>query len=102
MNVVHTAGDAQSFPETPPPPPPQDDFEADLETLNEVIMAVNVTDRGTVGCSYYVARTETLYFMEDLRMGGHDIVDARKYPGLLRYLYLLNYAQSSCLSTQQS
>lgn len=39
-------------------------------------MAVNLTDRGTVGCAYYVAREEKLYFMEDLKLGGVDIVDS--------------------------
>ena len=55
-----------------------DDANDDPELLNEVIMAVNVTDRGTVGCAYYAARTEKLYFMEDLKFGGPDIVDACK------------------------
>ncbi|KAK3708862.1 hypothetical protein LTR37_011192 [Vermiconidia calcicola] len=41
-------------------------------------MAVNLTDRGTVGCAYYAARDEKLYFMEDAQMGGADIVDALK------------------------
>lgn len=40
-------------------------------------MAVDVQRRGTVGCSYYVARDETIYFMEDVQLGGADIVDAR-------------------------
>ena len=46
--------------------------------LTEVIMAVNLTERGTVGCAYYVARDEKLYFMEDVPMGGPDVIDARK------------------------
>lgn len=56
----------------------QDDFDVDMETLSEVIMAVNSTERGTVGCAYYVARTERLCFMEDVVMGGADVVDARE------------------------
>ena len=59
--------------------PPPDDFEADIDMQNEVVMAVNLTDRGTVGCAYYVARDEKLYFMEDVRMGGPDVIDARKF-----------------------
>lgn len=55
-----------------------DDFDADVDALTEVIMAVNMTERGTVGCAYYVARDEKLYFMEDVVMGGADVVDARK------------------------
>jgi len=56
--------------------PAHDDFGADVDQLNEVVMAVNLTDRGTVGCAYYVARDEKLYFMEDVKLGGADIVDS--------------------------
>jgi DNA mismatch repair protein MSH5 len=49
-----------------------------MELLSEVIMAVNLTERGTVGCAYYVAREEKLHFMEDVQMGGPDIIDACK------------------------
>ena len=58
--------------------PPPGEFEADIDNLSEIVMAVNLTDRGTVGCAYYVARDEKLYFMEDVRMGGPDIIDACK------------------------
>ncbi len=60
----------------------QDDFQPDEDTLSEVIMAVNMLTNGTVGCAYYVARDEKLYFMEDVRMGGADVVDACKYAAL--------------------
>lgn len=69
-------GDNQSVAD---PEPPHDDFEPDMEMLSEVIMAVSLTDRGTVGCTYYVARDEKLYFMEDVQMGGPDVIDAREY-----------------------
>lgn len=52
-----------------------DDFDANVDDVNEIIMGVNMTDRGTVGCAYYVARDEKLYFMEDVQMGGADIID---------------------------
>jgi DNA mismatch repair protein MSH5 len=45
------------------------------ETLNEVVMAVDMTPRGTVGCCYYVAREEKLFFMEDIQFGNVDVVD---------------------------
>ncbi|KAK8216575.1 muts domain V-domain-containing protein [Phyllosticta capitalensis] len=54
------------------------DDEADLDALNEIVMAVDLREKGTVGCSYYVAREEKLYFMEDARLGGVDVVDALK------------------------
>ncbi|KAI4729264.1 hypothetical protein E4T49_02943 [Aureobasidium sp. EXF-10728] len=34
--------------------------------------------RGTVGCAYYVAAQEKLYFMEDNELGGPDIIEALK------------------------
>jgi len=42
-------------------------------------MAVDWKPRGTVGCAYYVAAEEKLYFMEDIELGGLDIIEARKY-----------------------
>lgn len=56
----------------------------DAETLSEVIMAVDLTDRGNIGCAYYVARTETLYFMEDVRLGDAEMVDACEFLDLSR------------------
>jgi DNA mismatch repair protein MSH5 len=50
----------------------------DFDLLEEIIMAVNVTDRGAMGCAYYMARDEKLYFMEDVQLGGPDIVDSLK------------------------
>lgn len=56
----------------------QDEYQ-DVEVLSEVIMAVDLTDRGAIGCAYYVARTETLYFMEDVQMGNAEMVDACEF-----------------------
>jgi len=51
----------------------------DADALNEVVMAVDIRGRnGTVGCAYYVARGEKLCFMEDVKLGGVDVVDALK------------------------
>jgi DNA mismatch repair protein MSH5 len=52
--------------------------EDDPEHFNEVIMAVDMRERGTVGCCYYFAREEKLFLMEDLKLGGVDIVDMCK------------------------
>ncbi|KAL6704002.1 hypothetical protein ACN47E_008853 [Coniothyrium glycines] len=46
------------------------------DTLNEVIMSIDLTPRGSVGCCYYVAREEILYFMEDIQFGDVDVVDS--------------------------
>ncbi|MCJ1471038.1 MutS protein msh5 [Pseudocyphellaria aurata] len=43
------------------------------DSLHEVIMAVDLRDKGTVGCCYYVAGEEKLYLMEDVKYGGIEI-----------------------------
>lgn len=57
---------------------PEDDDEIVDDTLHEVIMAINVRERGTVGCAYYIARDEKLLCMEDMRLGGAEAVQARE------------------------
>ncbi|KAL9597285.1 MAG: hypothetical protein Q9219_005266 [cf. Caloplaca sp. 3 TL-2023] len=51
-----------------------DDSE-EADAMNEVVMAVDLRDRTTVGCAYYVAREEKLYMMEDVKFGGIEIVE---------------------------
>ncbi|PSN73019.1 hypothetical protein BS50DRAFT_653326 [Corynespora cassiicola Philippines] len=48
----------------------------DNDSLNEVIMVIDLQHRDTVGCCYYVASEEKLYFMEDVKFGGIDFIDA--------------------------
>ncbi|KAL8810476.1 MAG: hypothetical protein Q9200_002548 [Gallowayella weberi] len=45
------------------------------DSLNEVVMAIDLRDRGTVGCAYYVAREEKLYMMQDVTSGGIEMVE---------------------------
>jgi DNA mismatch repair protein MSH5 len=45
------------------------------ETLDNVVMAVDIKERGIVGCAYYVAREERLFCMEEIVNGGKDIVE---------------------------
>lgn len=58
---------------------PEDDVEIqdreDQDSLNEVIMAIEMRNRGTVGCSYYIARNETLYLLSDVKSGGLEVID---------------------------
>lgn len=63
-------------------------------------MAVHVTDQGSVGCVYYVAREHKLYFMEDAQLGGADVVDLRKYNDSLVW-YTLTKAEYDCTSTRR-
>lgn len=46
--------------------------------MNEIIMAIDMREKGTVGCAYYIAREEKLYLMQDIKMAGLDIVDTLK------------------------
>lgn len=50
----------------------------DADSLNEIIMAINMKERGTLGCAYYIAREERLCLMEDIKMAGLDIIDLLK------------------------
>jgi hypothetical protein len=50
----------------------------DADSLNEIIMAIDMKERGTLGCAYYIAREEKLFLMEDIKMAGLDIVDLLK------------------------
>ena len=54
----------------------QDREESD--SLDEVIMAIDLRDKETVGCCYYVAREEKLYLMEDVKYGGIEVIGACK------------------------
>ncbi|KAE8444261.1 hypothetical protein EG329_000761 [Mollisiaceae sp. DMI_Dod_QoI] len=58
----------------------EDEIQAreDSDAMNEVILAVDMRDRGTIGCAYYVAREEKLCLMEDIKMAGLDIIDTLK------------------------
>ena len=47
------------------------------ESLEHVVMAIDLRERGTLGCAYYVAREERLYCMEDIANGGMETVERR-------------------------
>jgi DNA mismatch repair protein MSH5 len=44
----------------------------------QVIMAVDIKERGTVGCCYYVAQEEKLYILCDVQSGGKEIIELCK------------------------
>ncbi len=52
----------------------EDDF------LDKVVMAVDMREKGTVGCCYYVAREEKLYMMDDIKYGEMEVIDACMFP----------------------
>ena len=49
-----------------------------IDSINETVMAIDMRDRGTIGCAYYVAREAKLYLMEDVKMASVDLVDTLK------------------------
>jgi hypothetical protein len=52
--------------------------EAEDESLDHVIMAIDIRDRDTVGCAYYIARQQSLMCMEDVTGGEKDVLDMLK------------------------
>lgn len=52
----------------------------DDSDLDEVIMCVDMRERGTVGCSYYESSTGSLRLVEDVQCGGLDVVDTCEHP----------------------
>ena len=51
---------------------PEEDGDPD-----EVIMCVDVRERGTVGCCFYESSTGSLHLVEDIQCGGLDVIDTR-------------------------
>ena len=45
---------------------------------DEVIMCVDVRERGTVGCCYYESSTGNLHLVEDVQYEGLDVIDTRE------------------------
>jgi len=41
-------------------------------------MAIEMKDRGSIGCAYYIAREEKLCLMEDMKMGTIETVETLK------------------------
>lgn len=54
----------------------------DADALNEIVLAVDMRERGTLGCAYYVAREEKLFIMADIKLAGLDVVDTLKLHAL--------------------
>lgn len=49
------------------------------DSLDQIIMAIDLRDKGNVGCCYYVAREEILYLIEDVTYGGLEVIDMRNH-----------------------
>ena len=58
---------------------PLEEHEEEDDSLNEVMMAIDMRNRDTIGCAYYVARNETLYMLSDVKYGGLEIIENCKF-----------------------
>ena len=47
------------------------------EVANEIIMAIDMRNRDTIGCAYFTMVEETLYVLNDIKYGGIEIVEKR-------------------------
>jgi len=52
------------------------------DSNQEVVMAVDMRDRGIIGCCYYAAAKETLYLMADIKAAGLEVIDLRTWTNL--------------------
>ncbi|KAL9109439.1 MAG: hypothetical protein Q9227_005947 [Pyrenula ochraceoflavens] len=53
----------------------QEDEDGDSD---HIFLAVDIKERGTIGCAYYIAREERLYCMDDVKIGGLEIIERLK------------------------
>lgn len=50
----------------------------EADALNEIVLAIDMRERGTLGCAYYVASEEKLFLMADIPQSSVQIVDTLK------------------------
>ncbi|KAL8832534.1 MAG: hypothetical protein Q9191_000216 [Dirinaria sp. TL-2023a] len=48
------------------------------ELVDQIVMAVDMRDKETMGCCYYLAARETIFLMADIKSAGLDIVELLK------------------------
>ena len=48
------------------------------DSLADIVMALEMRQNNTIGCSYYIARDETLFFMEDIQLGNTELINQLK------------------------
>ena len=46
------------------------------DSLDHIILAIDIKEGDKVGCAYYIAREERLLCMEDVVGGGQDLIDS--------------------------
>lgn len=71
------------------------------DALNMTIMALDMVKNDTIGCCYYVAREEKLYFVPDMKYGGISVVDTSRSSVSLQSNSALTLAKSDFMLSQQ-
>lgn len=54
------------------------DAEETNESLEHVVMAIDRTGKGLIGCAYYIAREEILCYVEPIDNGGSEAIEIRE------------------------
>lgn len=57
------------------------------DDLEQVIVAIDMRDSGTVGCSYYSAQEEKLYLLGDIKSAGNEMIDSCSFHTCLSLLW---------------
>lgn len=52
----------------------------DTAVESQIIMAIDVQSKDTVGCCYYSSDDQTLYLFEDITSGGDDMIEKSERP----------------------
>ncbi|KUL91366.1 hypothetical protein ZTR_01674 [Talaromyces verruculosus] len=55
-----------------------DEDENFVDDSGEIVMAVDIKEKCTVGCCFYIAREERLSILSDVQFGGKDFIDMLK------------------------
>lgn len=50
----------------------------DADAMNETVLAIDMKDRKTLGCAYYIAGQEKLYIINDIKTAGIELIDTLK------------------------
>lgn len=64
-----------------------DEDENLIDDSGEIVMAVDIKEKGTVGCCFYIAREERLGILSDIQFGGKDFIDMCKFALLKHGLF---------------
>jgi DNA mismatch repair protein MSH5 len=55
-----------------------DEDENLVDDSGEIVMAVDIKEKGTVGCCFYTAREDRVSILSDVQFGGKDFIDMRE------------------------